>query len=187
MFERFLSARCPVDDPLHDWVVWRLEWLVEQFGEGIWRLPVVCPTTDDFPEQFDGTPSSLSAVVDRIALRIGVDPKRVDLQVYERDRRQQDLMREASLDGSWSSTGAAGYYVEEGSPLDARFTVALEASVARNPTSGGNEKVLVFSGQIFTGNLVASLGNRLASIYTYESQPQPHLPPSWLSKSLLMK
>ena len=135
MFNWFRSARSPVDEATRDWVAWRFQWLVDTFGPAPLQLPVVCPTVDDFPEQFDGSPAVTYSIMRRIADRIGVESAQVDLDIYEQDDGQGQLMRSAGLEGRWSSDGAAGYFVEEDAHDNARFTVAIERSVATHPSS----------------------------------------------------
>ena len=134
MFDRFLSARCPVDEQTRDWVAFRFQWLVETFGTEPLRMPATCPTADQFPERFDGSTAMLDPVMRRIAGRIGVDPTLVDLQVYEHEDEHCRLMRSSGLEGRWSSQGAAGYYVEHEGRSDARYNIAIERSVAMDPT-----------------------------------------------------
>lgn len=100
----WFRPKCPVSADAKLWIERRMAWLVEQFG---WKrmldAPVVVPSGEFFPDEYDGSSRALRAMLDRLCDYMGVDCTRVGLDFYH------DPQGAAShLDLGGSASGTAG-------------------------------------------------------------------------------
>ncbi|MBG6136181.1 hypothetical protein [Longispora fulva] len=73
---------CPVPDAERIWIDEQLIWLADEFGAQAFQGPVVLPTAEFFPEQYQGTLEDAARLLDRVAGYLGVESRRIDLEVY---------------------------------------------------------------------------------------------------------
>ncbi len=84
MFGWLFPPRCPCDPAAKAWVEDRLRWLTRQFGLHLLiERPIVLPTDEFFPDPYDGTPRAAQAMFRRVCGYMGVDPRRVDFEMFD--------------------------------------------------------------------------------------------------------
>ncbi len=106
MFEWFRPT-CPVDPNAKRWIEVRLGWLNGQFAQNAFiNKPVILPTNEFFPDEYDGSQSAAWAVLKRVCGYMDVDYARVTLQFFQNKR---DLYLENGS-GQAVPVGAAGTY-----------------------------------------------------------------------------
>lgn len=129
--------KLPVSPGEREWVDARLTWLRREFGDVSLHAdrPVVLPTNDFFPDDYDGTETTLSPLLYRVCSYMDVAPERVALSVFQDGhdtlRRDAPLLRDVP-------SAPAGYYrsrpAEEEEITDTdRSVIALKASVLSDP------------------------------------------------------
>ncbi|MDC1142718.1 hypothetical protein OAU50_06475 [Planctomycetota bacterium] len=79
----FTKARIPVDDAIREWTDERLDWLKENFGSDSLSRPVVEPTEEFFPFNWQPDAESLVNLLGTLSAYAGVDPERLGLTVVE--------------------------------------------------------------------------------------------------------
>jgi hypothetical protein len=97
---------CPCDPAAKRWVEDSLLWLSRQFGLHILlERPVILPTSEFFPDHWDGTPKAGQKMFSRVCSYMNVDPDSVTLEFFN-DPTPQALHRlDPSLGfaaGTWS-------------------------------------------------------------------------------------
>jgi hypothetical protein len=135
MFDFLFPPKCPVDDATRGWVRDRYAWLTARFGDEAFLQPMVLPTTEFFPERFDGSLAALESVMHRIAERLGVASSSLQLELFDDGDAYMDLLRQNQLEGRSRTEGAAGWFAEHESysGFSAQFRIALGQSAARDP------------------------------------------------------
>ncbi len=133
-----------------------MAWLVEKVGaETIRRARVVLPTEEFFPDPYDGSPSAVRALLDRVCGYIEVDPSRVELQFYSEKKPSSSGVSVTDPDG-----GTAGLYSE----AQGKAAIWLEASHLEDPLS----VVATFAHELCHFHL---LGRRLLDPPTEDHEP----------------
>ena len=124
MFWPFAST-CPVDEPSRRWLDEQLAWLARAFdGEGSVERDLILPTTDHFPDPYDGSPDAARTLFDRVCGYMDVEPDRARLAVIDETRGPALINRDGDL-----MPTAAGLY-EEGAD---RATIHLDRSAFGRP------------------------------------------------------
>jgi hypothetical protein len=125
MFGFFCNSTCPVDPKAKIWIEERLQWLAEQFTEvDLRERPIILPTSEFFPDPYDGSDEALVAMFNRVCDYMGVSPDLVTLELYSEEHRPNFV----NAEGHYLS-GSAGLY-EEGSD---QFTIRIEQSQLAEP------------------------------------------------------
>ena len=79
----WFQPTCPCDVAAKHWVEDRLQWLTRQFGLHILlERSIVLPTSEFFPDAWDGTPRSLLQMFHRVCEYMDVDADSVQVQLY---------------------------------------------------------------------------------------------------------
>lgn len=74
---------CPCDPAAKRWVEERLRWLTAQFGLHILlELPIILPTSEFFPDDWDGSDKSGRRMFRRVCGYMGVDPDCIQLEFF---------------------------------------------------------------------------------------------------------
>src|ERR1700733_1085206 len=74
---------CPCDPAAKSWVEGRLKWLSQQFGiHLLLERPIILPTSEFFPDPWDGTPKAVRAMFHRVCGYMGVDPSAVEMRLF---------------------------------------------------------------------------------------------------------
>ncbi|MHC4840072.1 MAG: hypothetical protein ACYTDT_03795, partial [Planctomycetota bacterium] len=79
----FTKARIPVDESIREWTDERYDWLKENFGTESLSRPVIEPTDEYFPFDWQPGPESLVNLLGTLAAYAGVNPERLGLAVVE--------------------------------------------------------------------------------------------------------
>jgi len=81
MLDWLFRPTCPCDPAAKAWVEKRLAWLAHEFDDSAFSgRPVVLPTPQFFPDQFDGSERSIRLMLDRVCRYMDVDRDLVDLE-----------------------------------------------------------------------------------------------------------
>jgi hypothetical protein len=74
------SSSCPIDEPSRQWLDKHLAWLAREFeDESPVERNLILPTTDCFPDPYDGSIDAVQALFDRVCGYMNVEPERVRL------------------------------------------------------------------------------------------------------------
>ncbi len=84
-----------------------MSWLAERFGREPLNRPVVLPTTEFFPDSYDGSEESVGTWFECICGHMRIDPASLELEIYAEAR---ELGPSYTLDGP----GTAGHYTHDG-------------------------------------------------------------------------
>lgn len=103
----WFSAKCPIDDETRLWVDESFEWLTINFEVGgVYDLPIFLPTNEFFPDVYDGSISSIDAMLKRVCGYIGVDFD--SLVVKYTDDEETPMIHPLTTEGK--SRGTLGTY-----------------------------------------------------------------------------
>ena len=79
----WFAAECPVDDETRRWIDHRWRWLTDQLGaERAWSAPVILPTPEFFPDDFDHTGLSALKIFERVCGYMEVESAAVEMTIY---------------------------------------------------------------------------------------------------------
>jgi hypothetical protein len=93
---------CPCDPSAKRWVEERLQWLAKQFGLHILlERPIVLPTSEYFPDAWDGSAKAGRRMFHRVCGYMNVDPDSVEARFIGKTR--QDPFGGGVAAGTWSS------------------------------------------------------------------------------------
>lgn len=82
----WFTPSCPVTTYEKAWVETRLGWLADKLGiDRLLKAPVVLPTADFFPEEYEGTDRDAEIIMDRLCGYMQIDRRTVVLQVLHDD------------------------------------------------------------------------------------------------------
>ncbi len=125
----WFTPKCPVEAEDKAWIEESMLWLIEEFGaETLRNATVVLPTDEFFPDQFSEDEDDVRALVRRLCGYMGVDPERVELEIFT----DQDIGTQRRLPSSeYSRSGAAGHYRKR----RGKFVISVESSQVRDPVS----------------------------------------------------
>jgi hypothetical protein len=88
MFGWLFKPKCPCDIAAKVWIEHRLQWLSRQFRESAFTgNPMILPTTEFFPDRFDGSDRCVRKLMDRVCVFMGVHPRSVELEFVEKANR----------------------------------------------------------------------------------------------------
>jgi hypothetical protein len=103
----WFSPVCPCDPAAKQWIENRLEWLTRQFGLHILlESPVILPTSEFFPDQWDGSEQAVFHLFHRVCRYMRVDNEAVQLKLFI-DKRVKRFASDGFPDmaaGTWSGT-----------------------------------------------------------------------------------
>ncbi len=117
-----VPPKCPVDEPTREWIEYRSQWIVEQFGRDmLLAQKVVLPRPQFFPDAYCGLPEDALPMFHRVCEYMRVPPGAVELHFYSEQGPLSHL--EGKHDGS------AGLYVEG----EQGFQIWLEVSNLEDP------------------------------------------------------
>jgi hypothetical protein len=100
----WFKPSCPVEPAQRTWIAGRMRWLIGEFGLDRARTSaVILPTSDFFPDAYDGSESAGRVLFERVCGYMGINPSGLEMGFYEGQR--------PVLEGGWQShSGAAGLY-----------------------------------------------------------------------------
>jgi hypothetical protein len=79
----WFQPRCPCDPAAKRWVEDRLQWLAQQFGLHILlERPVILPTSEYFPDPWDGSTKAARRMFRRVCGYMHVDPDSIELKFF---------------------------------------------------------------------------------------------------------
>lgn len=79
----WFQPRCPCDLAAKRWVEDRLQWLAKQFGLHILlERPILLPTSEHFPDPWDGSPKAARHMFRRVCGYMHVDPDNIELKFF---------------------------------------------------------------------------------------------------------
>jgi hypothetical protein len=124
---RWFTPKCPVEAEDKAWIEESMLWLIEEFGADTLRnVAVILPTDEFFPDQFSEDEDDVRALVGRVCGYMGVDPERVELNIFT----DGDVGAQRRLPAyEYSRSGAAGHYRKR----RGKFVVSIESSQVRDP------------------------------------------------------
>jgi hypothetical protein len=126
MLDWLFRPSCPCDPSAKAWIEERLEWLHEEFPDSVFTgRPIVLPTPEFFPDEYDLTKRAAWKMLDRICGYMDVDSELVNLQVY----KLEDKFGTVNERGEATTLVNAGTYQEE----DGRFIIRINQNQLRNP------------------------------------------------------
>lgn len=113
--------KCPVDPDTRVWVEKRMAWLASEFGRDRLRsAPVVLPTSEFFPDPYDGSDEAVRAILDRVCGYMGVPPESIEFSIYD---------DKPPIETDGLVRGTVGLYQEEGD----NFRIWLESGSLDDP------------------------------------------------------
>jgi len=116
------SARgCPVDTGVQLWIESSMQWFTEQFGSRELRDQVVLPTARFLPSDYSATRSEIEHLVTSACLRMQVDRRSIDLQLFDGSAEKQ-----AAQSGTKRAVGH--FHIAKG-----RAVVSLDLAEAADP------------------------------------------------------
>lgn len=116
MFGLF-RPRCPVPSTEKAWIERRLTWLADTFGpERMTRSTVILPTSEYFPDPYQGSEADVEALLRRVCTYMGVPRERITLRFFQ--------------ERNTTATHAAGMYVQK-----EREEIWLEQSQLADPAA----------------------------------------------------
>ena len=122
----WFDASCPVDSAAKAWVEQRLQWLYDEFPDSAFSLGrIILPTSQFFPDPFDGSDRAIGALLYRVCGYMEVDPDRVDFEVVN---KPQNLWL-VNGSGKDVPTAAAGTFQER----DDMFHLTIDRSGNSSP------------------------------------------------------
>ena len=95
---------CPCDPAAKPWVESRLQWLARQFGlHVLLERPIILPTSEYFPDPWDGSAKAARRLFRRVCGYMGVDADVVQLKFVEQPGgRAQGLFGGGVAAATWS-------------------------------------------------------------------------------------
>jgi hypothetical protein len=79
----WFRPRCPCDPAAKRWTEERLQWLARQFGLHILlERPIILPTSEYFPDPWDGSPKAVRRMFRRVCEYMHVDPDSIELKLF---------------------------------------------------------------------------------------------------------
>ena len=128
-----LTPKSPVSAEAGVWVEDSIQRFISLYGqERLQALPVVLPTEEFFPNDFQTTEQSVHETLQRVCGFLRVDPSRVVLEVFEDTEAElSEKLREALPYWQGSSAGAAGTYSEDAET--SKFTIKVKQSLLKEP------------------------------------------------------
>jgi len=112
---------CPVDTRAQLWIESSLQWFTEQFGSRQLRGEVVLPTARFLPPDYSATRSEIEHLVTSACLRMQVDRRSIDLQLFDGSAEKQ-----AAQSGTKRAVGH--FHMAKG-----RAVVSLDLAEAADP------------------------------------------------------
>lgn len=101
----WFQPRCPCDPVAKVWVEEHLKWLSQQFGLHILlERPIIVPTSEYFPDPWDGSTKAARRMFRRVCEYMHVDPDSIELKFFD-DGPKSLLAAELSPGfavGTWS-------------------------------------------------------------------------------------
>ena len=101
----WFRPNCPCDPAAKRWVEERLQWLAKQFGLHILlERPIILPTSEYFPDAWDGSPKAARRMFRRVCGYMNVDPDRLEFKLFN-DGNKSPLALELAggfAVGTWS-------------------------------------------------------------------------------------
>jgi hypothetical protein len=80
---RWFRPTCPCDIAAKRWIEARLAWLSRQFGLHILlERPIILPTSEFFPDAYNGSPKCVRRMFRRVCNYMDVDPDDVELKLF---------------------------------------------------------------------------------------------------------
>src|SRR5262245_39145141 len=126
MLDWLFRPSCPCDPAAKAWVEERLEWLADEFDDSAFSgRRIVLPTTEFFPDPYDGSEEAVRTLVDRVCGHMDVDPELVRLK-FVAEAGKIWLVNGA---GKYLPPGAAGTYEKRGG----KFIIRLNKSGLHEP------------------------------------------------------
>ena len=124
----WFTPNCPVDSETKAWLDESFGWLIDEFGIEVLRtVDVVLPTEQFFPNDFDGSATSVRELVVRICDYMDVDSDTIDLQLFE--NLDEFRIHPLASDGT-SRSHAIGTYHRH---ANGKCTVSLDMTRVKNP------------------------------------------------------
>jgi hypothetical protein len=122
----WLRNSCPIDPVTRAWIEQRYRWLTSEFGSDLMiNSPTILPTNHFFPDRYDRTDQTATAMVNRVCDYMGVDPATIDLQFFT-DKTQNLVLVN---DEGHALGGTAGTYRRG----DSKFVIRIERSQFHDP------------------------------------------------------
>ena len=123
----WFTPKCPVETEDKTWIEESMLWLIEEFGaDTLLNVPVMLPNDECFPDEFSEEEDDVRALVRRMCGYMGVDPSRVELDIYtDQNVEAQSLLPEYD----YSHSGASGHYRKR----RGKFIISVESSQVRDP------------------------------------------------------
>ncbi len=119
---------CPCDGEAKRWVEDRLRWLSRQFGLHILlERRIILPTSEYFPDPYDGSAESVRRMFERVCEYMEVDPELLDVELYS-DRTPGSVL---AVD---ASAGIAAGTWQEGDGAWNKGVVRIDRGMVDRPS-----------------------------------------------------
>lgn len=124
----WFTPKCPIDTDDKSWIEESFLWLIDEFGfDTLANVTVILPTNEFFPDEYSEDKEDLQLLLKRLCGWMGVDPNRVELDIFHDEDRQA---RRSLPFAESSHSGALGHYLKRRD----KFVVSVEASQVSDPT-----------------------------------------------------
>jgi hypothetical protein len=138
LFSKNNSNECPIDLQTRLWVENSFLWLAGQFGQdNIATKPIVLPTPDYFPVQYNGSKDSLISTAAIVARQMEIDINEVNLDTYEQNIQEfsGDLGHRiwTEVDKSSEEKLSAGLYFDKNE--QGKYEIFIEKKNLSDPES----------------------------------------------------
>jgi len=122
----WIRPTCPCDPAAKAWVEHRLNWLTNEFPSTVFSgRQIVLPTSDFFPDAYDGSRKAVRAMLQRVCEYMGVAPELVHVEFIA----PADRFWLVNKDGDVLPTAPAGTFQSRAR----RFLIRISESEIDNP------------------------------------------------------
>jgi len=130
------QPECPIDSDTRLWMEQAFAWLVIEFGENnIKSKPLLLPTVEYFPVQYDGSPESLSQTAAIIARQMEINSDEINIDCYNQSIQefQSDFgFRTWTIpDETSEEVMSAGLYFSKNE--SGKYDIFIEKSLLKDP------------------------------------------------------
>ena len=128
-----LTPKSPISEEAGAWIEKSMRWFVSLYGqERLQALPVVLPTEEFFPDDFQDTEESVYAVLQRVCGFLRVDPHMLVLEVFDDTEGElNEKLRKTLPFWHGDSSSAAGTYSEDTEA--GKFRIKVKRSLLNDP------------------------------------------------------
>lgn len=126
----FSPPRLPISTEEKEWAELAFRWLMDDLGVEILRESVILPTSEFFPDPYEGRQQDVMPMLKRLCEYMSVDVQRLKLEFYT-ESPDNDFLKNYPLEYQTQHKGAAGHYrISKGKQI-----IAIETSQLQDATA----------------------------------------------------